>query len=392
MKKYLWLALLLFLALLLGRAGMPGWHEGPEQQLVNAEAPVHGFFALVKAFGESSEALLGVSSWAFRFPVLLLAMGLLLLLSELSRVLFGESRRNLQLAVFMSSLWLFFAFSQVSGDAWLLATLAAYGMTAVLYLKRGGRGVVLANILFLLWALWIAWLPAMLGSMAFWLVLRFFHPFGKRLSGLYSWLGWLLALGAVAVGFLTYRPDFFLMALPQNGHWAELPSSLSAFAGWKEMKPGVYLLLQFLALLPWLGFLVAGLYEMVLNLRKREEMSLVAAALLAGGLFSFSLLPQWAFALLIARQLEGYAKKNYPYENAVKGFAILQLVLSFALVFALVLLGTVSGAGAYGNFALKGLLLWIPAVTGIIGLFMKRPVLYIGGPLVAAFAGWLLFF
>lgn len=94
---------------------------------------------------------------------------------------------------------------------------------------------------------------------------------------------------------------------------------------------------------------------------------------------------------MIARQLEGFAKKNYPYGNLVKGFAILQLVISFALVFVLVFFGTLSGKAAYGKFALQGLLLWVPAVAGIIGLLMKRPVLYIGGPLVAAFAGWLLF-
>ena len=391
MKRYLWLALLLFLALLLGRAGMPDWHEGPEQYLADTPLSGYRFSAVLQAFGESSQALLGKSAWAFRFPMLLLAMGLLLLLSELGRILFGESRKNLQLAVFMSSVWSLFAFSQMGGDAWLLAALAGYGLTAVLYLKRPSAPLLVENILFLSLALWIAWLPALLGSMAFWLVLRFFHPFGKRLSGLYSSLLWLPALAAGASGYLFYEPELFLMAFPQQGQWSELSSGLSAFTAWAEMKPGVYLLLQVLALLPWLGFLAAGLYEMVLNLRKREEMSLLAAAFLLGGLFSFSLLPQWAFAILIARQLEGYVKKNYPYGNLVKGFAILQLVISFALVFVLVFFGTLSGTATYGKFALKGLLLWVPAVAGIVGLLMKRPVLYIGGPLVAAFAGWLLF-
>jgi len=102
---------------------------------------------------------------------------------------------------------------------------------------------------------------------------------------------------------------------------------------------------------------------------------------------SFGLLPQWVFALLIARQLEGYVQKNYPYENLVKGFAILELVLSFALVFVAVFWGAMAGSGGFGSLAWKGLLWWGPSVVGVLGLFMKKPGMYIGGPLFAAFLG-----
>ncbi len=385
-RIYLWLALFFFLLLLVGRAGSPDVYAGPEALLFGWQAgPDYAFPAVARAFGESAQSLLGRGLWAFRFPVLFLALGLLLLISALGRVLFGESRKNLLLAVFMSSFGLQFVSWQFSGDLWLLTALIAYGLTTLLQLKRPSREVLGLSWFFLVLALWVAWVPALVASSAFWLLLRFGHPFGKSLAVWHPLLPWLGALLLGFSGLLSYEPSVFFMALPWRDAHVVLPDFLRAFSGRESLGLGFYLLLQFVALLPWLGFLVAGLYELSLNLRRREEMALVSGSFLLAGVLSFGLLAQWAFALLIARQLEGYVKKNYPYENLVKGFAILQLVLSFALVFAAVFFGALAGSGGFAALALKGLLWWGPSVIGVLGLFMKKPALYVGGPLFTAF-------
>ncbi len=388
-RVYLWPALILFVLFLLGRAAGTDSYAAPEEYaLTQQELPPYAFPALLRAFGESAQALFGTEAvWAFRFPALFLALGLLLLLSESGRMLFGESRKNLLLAVLMSSLAFQWIAPWMSGDLWLMTALAGYGMTAVLHLKRPATGYVWSNLFFGLLGIWVAWLPAVAGMASFWAVLRFGHPFGKRLNGLYVWALWLPAVLAGASGKLPYSPEFFFAAWPWAGaSWPDLPALMTAYTGAERMTPAWYFLWQLLALLPWLGFLAAGLYEWSLRLRKREEMSLVAGAFLVAGLLSFSFLTQWAFALLIARQLEGYAQKNYPYEKTVKGFAILQLVFSFALIFAAVLLGVLATEGGFGTWAVKGLLWWVPAVVGVLGLFMRKPLMYIGGPLLASFA------
>ena len=49
-------------------------------------------------------------------------------------------------------------------------------------------------------------------------------------------------------------------------------------------------------------------------------------------MLSFGLVLQFAFAFLIAKQLENYFKPNYPHANLVKSFAVLNLLFTFLLV------------------------------------------------------------
>src|SRR5690606_40317093 len=95
---------------------------------------------------------------------------------------------------------------------------------------------------------------------------------------------------------------------------------------------GVYLLANFLGILPWLAFLPAAFVDLFIKLKKREEMAIILSGFLVFSILSFGLVLQVALALLVAKQVENFFKPNYPFAGWVKSTAVLSLNFTFILV------------------------------------------------------------
>ena len=185
---------------------------------------------------------------------------------------------------------------------------------------------------------------------------------GKRLDTLFLWIGAPL----FAILFWWW----------QGGVWT------APYLYWSWLSDlGVWAMgAQALAMLPWVGFLVAGLVELVRNLKKGEEFSILVGGLLLGSIMGGTLLLQWVFALLIAKQLQRFITRGYPLGNLLKTLTIL-LLLSVLLG---AILGMIIGYYKFGGQGFRvgmSLILayWMPGLFGAIGLFGRNQKLVVLG-------------
>lgn len=286
------------------------------------------------------------SFWV-RMPSVLLLFAGLALGFHFGRRFFGRESMWLTILVVAASWLLPNASKWLALDAWLWVSLLLTSLGLVGYMKQPKP--------FWQWLVWLSWpvallihpVGSLLGVGAMILVWRVWHPEGKRLDRLWLFLigpffgamGWQLNIG----GYLLLSTDW---------------TSLAA---------------QGLGMLPWLGFLIAGILELIRNFRKKEELAILVAGMALGAVLTNSLWLQWVFAFLIAKQLQRFLAPGYPFGNVIKTIAILQLV-------AFILLGILGmmygyqergGAGFRAGMSLT-MSYWIPALFGMFGLFGKN--------------------
>lgn len=200
-----------------------------------------------------------------------------------------------------------------------------------------------------------------------------FHPKGKQLAQplvFGVWLFW---------GVLFYWLGGFSWNL--DGTIFSYQSSWGEFFIW-----------QIVGLLPWLGFLPAALWELFVKLRKREEMAIILFGWLIFSVFSHAIILQMCLLFLMARQVEGYFKPNYPYKNLVKSGTIINLIFTF-FVLLFVMLG---GYAVYASFGFRSTvvfaaLYWAFGTLGVIGLFGDSRRMLIGGMALGGAFSLLLF-
>ncbi|MFZ2899473.1 MAG: glycosyltransferase family 39 protein [Saprospiraceae bacterium] len=283
-----------------------------------------------------------------RFPGVVLLFAGLGLGYEIGRRFFGKETMLFALLVAAGSWLLPNAAKWVSLDAWLWLPqlLTALGMLG--FLKQPDKSWK--------WLVWLSWpvalllhpLGSLLGVGGLYLVWRSWHPSGKRLD----------QLGLYLIGPLVAALSLWLNMGERLDGWYLLTTDWKALAG------------QLLGILPWLGFVVAGLVETIRNFRKGEELAILMAGLLAGAILANSLWLQWVLALIAAKQLQRFILAGYPYGNVVKTIAVLQLV-------AYILIGIGAMMYGYGNWGGSGfraamnatLACWAPALFGVFGLF-----------------------
>ena len=300
--------------------------------------------------------LAAFTGWAgnpfwLRLPGVLFLLGGLGAGYWLGRRFFGKETMQFVLLVAAGSLLLPNASKWATADSWLWVFLLLASLGMLGHLKQAG--------LYWKWLTWLSWLAAialqpltsLIGLLAVFLVWRFRHPEGRRLDGL-----WLPLIGPVA----------FLLAW-----W------------WKGEVVGAYFLLdpfryeqalaQLVGILPWLGFAVAGLIELVRHFSKREELATLLGGLLLGAIFSQSLWLQWVLALLVAKQLQRFVATGYPYSGWIRGIVLFQLVV--------IMVGGILGM-MYGYYELGGrgfrmgmslmLSYWVPAFFGAVGMLGRN--------------------
>lgn len=299
----------------------------------------------------------------------LLLLGLLIF-NWLGQKIFKQERVILSLLVMTSSLVLPNFGKLASADIYLF--LAHFGgfLSLVLYLKQPVRSWQVLTYIFLLAGLMIHPISSLIFWLALvvWLFLR--HPQGKKLSQLYLWAV------APAMGIL-------LIVLGQF-HWQPTGFVFSA----NQFPIGKFLLYSVIGMAPFFGYLLGGLRDNAMMVKKGEEQAVIYSGGLIAGFLAFSLSWQAFLALLVAKQMEVYFKDNYPFRDWVKTGAILHLVLIFAFAFALLYNGFVyfEGDGYRAGIAVSGSY-WALSFVGIVGLYGIRKPLALGASLLSGLIG-----
>ena len=277
----------------------------------------------------------------------------------ISRKLFGREVLLSTLLVLGASLLVPNLAKAATGDIWAMATQWLAFAVLIRFLKQPAllwRGIFYVLLLLAVWVQPANALVFLMGSSAF---LYFFHPEGKRLWSLNPWLAGLLAsLFLYLAHLLTFNQDSFL----------------SGF------RTGRFLLWNLIGILPFLGFVLAGLWETAQRLARREEMAILSAAGLLFALLGHSLALQGILALLAARQLKNYFDPNYPHGPVVKAGALLHLIAAFFVLTPLMVGSFLQfrGAGFRAMLAAGGIY-WMLSFTAVIGLFgPNRRYLYGG--------------
>ncbi len=246
-----------------------------------------------------------------------------------------------------------------AGDIWAMLSQWLAFVIMLRFLKQPVLLWRLAFYFFLLLAIWVQPINALiflLGSGAF---LYFLHPQGKRLRGLNPWLAALaFFLPLYYSGLTTFSQEGFLFGF----------------------RSGRFLLGNLIGILPFLGFVLAGLRETAQRLRRREEMALVNAAGILFALPGHSLALQGILAFLAARQLRSYFDPRYPYAPIVKTGALLHLVAAFCVLTMLMMAGffQFQGAGFRAMLAAGGIY-WMCSFIAVIGLFGPNRRYLLGG-------------
>jgi hypothetical protein len=147
---------------------------------------------------------------------------------------------------------------------------------------------------------------------------------------------------------------------------------------------GKYLLFNFIGVLPFIGFLVGGIRDLVFKLKKGEELAIVITSLLIFSIMAQSPVLQAGLALLIAKQMLLYSDKNYPFKNWVVTTTILHLVSAFILSVFLMLAGMVNFGGiGFRSGLIFSFMYWAIGLIGVFGMYGKQRHMLIGGPVLS---------
>ena len=281
--------------------------------------------------------------------------------------IFGKRTSWNVLLVMASSFALLFCGKLAVNDAWLLVFQWINFLCLIRFLKGASHSWAWWYYLTFFFGAWIHPWSMVVFCLIGGALLRFFHPDGKVLDRLWLWLFLAVFL------FTSPKTSGFVLAYGHSSYWQ-------------------YLLILFLGLLPWTGFLVASLADLVCKLRRGEEMALISCALLIAALAAQSLVLTGALALLIARQLSAYFQRNYPFKAWVKGFAILHLLCSFFLItYFLLSAYAIRGGVGFRSAMAAGAIYWMLTFIGVLGLYSFRPRLVLGGMAWGGMLGFLLF-
>lgn len=287
---------------------------------------------------------------------------------------FKQERVILSLLVMASSLVLPNFGKLASADIYLfLAHFGAF-LSLILYIKQAVLRWQVSSYLFLLLGLLVHPISTLLfwSALVSWLWLK--HPKGKQLAQLYIWaVAPVICLILIVTGQFIWQPKGFVFSVNQ-------------------FPIGKFLLYGIVGMAPFLGYLMGGLRDNAMLVRKGEEQAVIYTGGLIAGLLAFSLSWQAILALLVAKQMEVYFKDNYPFRDWVKTGAVLHLVLIFAFAFALLYNGFVyfegdgyrAGIGVAGSY-------WALSFVGIIGLYGIRRPLALGASLLSGLVGMTFF-
>jgi len=201
------------------------------------------------------------------------------------------------------------------------------------------------------------------------------HKDGKRIWRLNPWLGTIFSL--LCLFLLKGKVDWF-------GSYSYL--------GWAHTNIFRFVLLLLLGFLPFLGFLGAGLYSGIKNLRQKEEFSLFFIPWVVLALLVQSNSAAVVMAIIIARHVNDYFLERYPFDGIIKGITVMQLIGFFFLASFIMLGGMFifQGEGFRAGLAFSGVY-WMLSFVLVIGLYAKRKRLVFAGLYLSGLLAMVLF-
>lgn len=298
----------------------------------------------------------------------------LVLFNWMGQKIFSRERVILTLLVLSSSLLLPVLGKLASADMYLF--LAHFGgfLSVVLLLKQNKLEWQILSYLFLFLGLCLQPISTLVfwGVLGTWLWRK--HPQASDTKMLY--------LGGSAIVMVLFLGLTGLLDLNPAGYVFSINTlSIVKFVGY-----------SLLGLAPFAGYLLGGLRDNFMFLKKGEEQAIIYTGGLLAGLLAFSVSWQAFLALLIAKQMTVYFKENYPFQDWVKTGAILHLLLVFAAAFLLLYNGFIyfEGEGYRAGMAMSGSY-WALSFVGVIGLYGMRRPLALGATLLSGLIGMCFF-
>jgi len=319
---------------------------------------------------------LGVNHFGLRLPNVLLLILTFVGFYFYGKKLFGKRSTLITLLV-MGSSFLPVNFAKIaSGDIWLFAMQLMNFIFLILYLKQPINKWKYGFWIFTVLGALVHPLSMFVWSLGLWVYLQLMHPRKSNLKGLVL-LPLLLVIYVPLYffGFVSFETNHFFMAIGSgNFKW--------------------YFVIILLGILPWFGFLPASLWDMIQKFRKKEEMAIINVGWILLAIFSQSLILIAAFSFIIAKNLESFFKRNYPYRRWVKGFCLVNMMITFIVLFSVLTGGFIQFQGT-GYKSLLGLsaIYWMMSMVSVLGLWMMRNSWVTGGMaasgLMATWLFWL---
>ncbi|PHI21889.1 hypothetical protein CEQ90_00965 [Lewinellaceae bacterium SD302] len=246
-----------------------------------------------------------------------------------------------------------------------------------------------------------------LGQVGSWLSLIYLIRSGRTNHQFYLGLFTLLSsiadpvitleMGIILISVFTLRYDYKVI-FRQAWMLPVIPLLAMVVHGWN--KELIYfgsgylqnILYCLLGTLPFIGFVIGGLRDLVFKLKRREELAIILAAALFAGLASGSPLFGFALCAIGGKQLQLYFTPNYPWNNWVRGPAILHLIFALIGSFLLLLGGFVTFRGdGYRAFLGMVAAYWIFSLFAILGIYGMRRDFTIGGTVLSGVLATLFF-
>lgn len=376
-RFFTWVVLFLALAqLVVGLDYITVWPGAEAQQIwqsTGAEGGAYLSSLLFSVLPETSPYWL----FLFRLPSVLLYLLSAILFYQWGKDLFGKESIELALIVLGGSLFLPIMAKMASLDIWSLFF-----------------------------------------ELATWLSLVHFQKDGTK-----KWLLRIALFGSLAVLFGQFQ-SLILMLIWQVGYYRLIPASnevikknlaqpfviiylvfgISYILGNRGTESAYYfkifnlshhqfLLFSILGLGPFIGFCMASLRDLFYKLKKNEELAKLLLIALVGSFLVQSLVFPFLLVFMTARQLHHYFfTPNYPWQNWVKTWQVLHLVV----VFVGVILALIGGFTAFEIDGFRAVLgcsaaYWMFSFMAVVGLYGKQRDYVIGGMTLAGVVALLFF-
>lgn len=145
-----------------------------------------------------------------------------------------------------------------------------------------------------------------------------------------------------------------------------------------------YVIILLVGFLPFIGFVLAGIFSLPLQIKRKDEFSIWMFLLLVAGLISFSMIPVFVFSMLIGKHSLAFASERYKYKNLVKTSFLVHLTLILVggivtLIWAFI---EYRGAGFRAGLGLCSIY-WVLAFATVVGLYGGNMKYYLRAPLLA---------
>ncbi|HKK77827.1 MAG TPA: hypothetical protein VJ953_22305 [Saprospiraceae bacterium] len=297
-----------------------------------------------------------------RLPGLLVGLlGMLSMLLILRKIL-GNSLTLLFFLVLMNNYFLMGLLKVATADIWSFALQSIGVLSIIRFLKTPTIFWRIISYLAIGLAVWIQPITA---TLLFLLLPALYYITTKKGKQLFSLNPWAVVIAVLAILYFSGQLRWL---------------STDHYLGWGQSQIGLFLFVIFVGALPLLGFLLAGLVASAKNIRQSEEFSLLFLSWFGVALLTQSPSIVVVMSIFIARHIQDFFHKNYPYGKYIQLYSTLHLI-AFFFVAAFLMLGgffIFRGTGFRSGLAFS-FVYWVLSFVLVIGIYGRnRRFVYAG--------------